>query len=95
MPLRPRARLKCNAGALNQRRIGRLKKRIDTRRAGEPLRGPAQQRFEFSPLAELAIQLRHQVQHICWRSLGSSGRCFGSKATSKNHALPDLLPRTK
>ena len=76
MPRRPRARLKCHASALNQRRIGRLKKRIDTRRAGEPLRGPAQQRFEFSPLAELAIQLHHQVQHYLLEKLGIFRQMF-------------------
>jgi hypothetical protein len=38
MPRRPRTRLEGDASALNKRRIGRLKKRIDTYCAGEPLR---------------------------------------------------------
>src|SRR5258706_14058598 len=37
VPCRPGARLESDAGALNKRRVGRLKKRIDTYRAGEPL----------------------------------------------------------
>ena len=38
MPRSPRTRLESDAGALNQRRIRRLKQRIDTDRAGEPIR---------------------------------------------------------
>src|ERR1043166_429906 len=37
MPSRPRSRLKSPAGALNECRIGRLKKRIDPHRASEPV----------------------------------------------------------
>ena len=37
VPCRPRSRLEGYAGALNKRRIGRLKKRIDSHRAGEPV----------------------------------------------------------
>ena len=38
MPCGPRTRLEGDSGALNKRWIGRLKKPIDTDRAGEPLR---------------------------------------------------------
>src|ERR1700722_14518046 len=40
MPRSPRARLEGYAGALNKRRIGRLKKRVDAYRASEPICRP-------------------------------------------------------
>ena len=70
VPSSSRTRLKCNAGALNKRRIGCLKKGIDANGTSEPLLwafrrwlGANSFDFHFAELLELNL-LRYWLNHF-------------------------------